>query len=235
MGKSHPSGWVSLRGNRWFGYFRQTVLDPETNQARVKQICVKLTANSKLTKREAREALRVEIGKRTGESVDSGTPKDGSVTFEWFVRNRYFPLRKGDWRPETAKEEMAQIEIDLISRFGEYPLDSFDRFMLETHLHDLARKYSQDRVKHAWLCLKSIFDEAIEEEFLVKDPTRKVKIPKNLRPKGEQVLSWEELWMVLANTQRRDRLLLMLDMTAALRPSTFIPSSWMPCAKLESI
>jgi hypothetical protein len=68
--------------------------------------------------------------------------KDSSTTFEWFVRNRYFPLRKGDWRPETAKEKMAQIEIDLIAKFGEYPLDAFDRFMLQTHVNDLALRYS---------------------------------------------------------------------------------------------
>ena len=37
MGKSHQTGWVSLRGKRWFGYFRQTVLDPETNEERVQE------------------------------------------------------------------------------------------------------------------------------------------------------------------------------------------------------
>lgn len=63
------------------------------------------------------------------------------------VRNRSFPLRMGDWLPETAKEKMAQIEIDLIAKFGEYPLDPFDRFMLQTHVNDLALRYSQDRVK----------------------------------------------------------------------------------------
>jgi integrase len=145
--------------------------------------------------------------------------KDSSVTFKWFVRNRYFPLRKGDWRPETAKEKMAQIEIDLIGKFGEYPLDSFDRFMLQTHVNDLALRYSQDRVKQARSYLKSIFDEAIEQEFLVKDPTRKLKVPKNLRPKDKRILSWSEMWSILAETARRDRLLLMLDMTEALRPS----------------
>jgi hypothetical protein len=67
--------------------------------------------------------------------------------------------------------------------------------------------------------LKSIFDEAIEQEFLLKDPTRKLRIPKNLRPKDKQVLSWEQLWLILVSTARRDRLLLMLDMTAA-RPSS---------------
>jgi len=37
---------------------------------------------------------------------------------------------------------MAQIEIDLIAKFGEYPLDAFDRFMLQTHVNDLALRYS---------------------------------------------------------------------------------------------
>ena len=125
----------------------------------------------------------------------------------------------GDGRPETAKEKMAQIELDLIGKFGDQPLDSFDRFMLQTHVNGLAERYSQDRVKQARSYLKSIFDEALEQEFLMKDPTRKLKTPKNLRPKDKRVLSWEELWSILAKTARRDRLLLMLDMTEALRPS----------------
>ena len=226
MGKSHQSGWVSLRGKQWFGYFRQRVLDPETNEEREKKICVKLALKSQMTKLEAREALRAEITKQTGKNPGGGVLKDNSVTFEWFVRNRYFPLRKGDWRPETAKEKMAQIEIDLIAKFGEYPLASFDRFMLQTHVNGLALRYSQDRVKQARSYLKSIFDEAIEQEFLVMDPTRKLKIPKNLRPKDKRILSWEQMWSILAKTARKDRLLLMLDMTAALRPSELFALRW---------
>jgi hypothetical protein len=80
---------------------------------------------------------------------------------------------------------MAQIEIDLIAKFGEYPLDAFDRFMLQTHVNDLGLRYSQDRVKQARSYLKSIFDEAIEQEFLVKDPTRKLKIPKESSAQGQ--------------------------------------------------
>ena len=67
--------------------------------------------------------------------------------------------------------------------------------------------------------MKSISDEAIEQEFLTRDPTRKLKIPKNLRPKDKQVLSWEQLRSMLEQTGRRDRILLMLDITGALRPS----------------
>jgi integrase len=226
MGKSHQGGWVSLRGKQWFGYFRQQVLDPETGEERVKKICIKLALKSKMTKLEARDALRAEVTKRTGQNLGGKILNDGSTTFRWFVRNRYFPLRKGDWRPETAKEKMAQIELDLIDKFGDNPLDSFDKFILQTHVNDLAERYSQDRVRQARSYLKSIFDEAVEQEFLVKDPTRKLKIPKNLRPKDKTVLTWEQLWMVLANTERRDRLLLMLDMTEALRPSELFALRW---------
>jgi hypothetical protein len=88
-----------------------------------------------------------------------------------------------DWRPETAKEKMAQIEIDLIAKFGSRTLESIDKFELQTHVNHLAKIYCQDRVKQDRSYLKSIFDEAIEQEFLVKDPTRTLKIPRNLRPK----------------------------------------------------
>ena len=45
-------------------------------------------------------------------------------------------------------------------------------------MNHLAKTYSQNRVKQARSYLRSIFDEAIEQEFLVKDPIRKLKIPR---------------------------------------------------------
>ncbi len=106
-------------------------------------------------------------------------------------------------------------------------MESIDKFALQTHVNDLARRYSQDRVKQAPYHPKSIFDEAIEQEFLFKDPTRKLKIPKNLWPKDKQVLTWDQLRAVLATAARRDRLLLMLDMTEALRPSELFALRWL--------
>jgi len=226
MGKSNQSGWIMLRGKRWYGYYRKEVIDPETEAVRVVKVSVRLGLKSQMTKLAAREALRCEIARQTGQLTDGRILKDGSVTFAWFVRNRYFPLREGDWRPETAKEKKAQIEIDLIAQFGSEKIESLDKFALQTHLNHLATRYSQDRVKHARSYLKSIFDEAIEQEFLTKDPARKLKIPKNLRPKDKRVLTWEELRAVLAKATRRDRLLLMLEMTDALRPSELFALRW---------
>jgi hypothetical protein len=92
-----------------------------------------------MTKPSAREALRAEIAEQTGQVADGRILKDGSVTFEWFVHNRYFPVRQGDWRPETAKEKTAQIEIDLIAKFGSRKIESVDKFELQTHVNHLGK------------------------------------------------------------------------------------------------
>jgi integrase len=226
MGVSHQAGWVVLRGKKWYGYYRRRVLDPETEGERVDTECVRLGPKSQMTKFEARDALRAEITKQTGRVPDGKIQKDSSVSFGWFVRNRYLPLREGDWRPETAKIKKIQIEQDLLAKFEEIPLNAMDRFMLQTHLNNLATRLSQDRVKHARSYLKSIFDEAISQEFLLSDPTRKLKVPNHLRPKDKQVLSWEKMREALQKSSRRDRVLLMLDMTGALRPSELFALRW---------
>jgi integrase len=226
MGTSHQAGWVVLRGKKWYGYYRRRVIDPETERERVDTVSVRLGLKSQLTKFAARDALRAEITKQTGQTLDGKIRKDSSVSFGWFVRNRYLPLREGDWRPETAKIKKIQIEQDLLAKFEEIPLNAMDRFMLQTHLNILATRLSQDRVKHARSYLKSIFDEAISQEFLLSDPTRKLKVPNHLRPKDKQVLSWEKMREALQKTSRRDRVLLMLDMTGALRPSELFALRW---------
>ena len=95
MGASQQTGWVSLRGKYWYGYFRETVLDPETNEERVKKVPIRLGLKTQLTKLNARSVLREEITKRNGQIAEGRVLKDGSVTFEWFVRNRYFSASAG--------------------------------------------------------------------------------------------------------------------------------------------
>ena len=69
MGKTHQAGWVPLRGKMWYGYFRRRVLDPTTEENRVDIVCIQLGTKSKLTKSGARDALRMEVAKQTGQNV----------------------------------------------------------------------------------------------------------------------------------------------------------------------
>src|ERR1022692_2899463 len=234
MGKSHQRGWVVLRGKKWYGYYRRTVLDPITNEQKVDVIPIVLGPKSELTKFQARERLEQEVTKQTGMDSGSRVMNDGSVTFGWFVRNRFFPLKEANWKPETAKVKRLIIQKDLVETFDGIPLENFDRFALQLHLNQLAKTRSKDRVLQIKSYVRDIFAEAVEQDFLTKDPARKITVPSQLRDTDRTTLTWVQLRNALSHLALRDRILLELDMTNALRPSELFALRWKCLDQVES-
>ena len=226
MGKSYQKGWVVLRGQKWYGYFRRRVFDPIKNEQKVDVISVVLGPKTQLTKFEARERLEREITRQTGQDLGGKVMNDGSATFGWFVRNRFFPLKEANWNIETAKVKRLLIQKDLIEKFDDVPLENFDRFTLQVHLNTLGKTRSKDRVLQIRAYMRDIFAEAVEQDFLVKDPARKITVPSRLRETDRTTLNWEQLREALSLLSLRDRILLELDMTNALRPSELFALRW---------
>jgi integrase len=79
---------------------------------------------------------------------------------------------------------------------------------------------------HARFFMKAIFEEAIDQEFVEKNPARKLILPKELRAVDKTALSWDQLRLVLASALLRDRILLTLDMTETFRPSELFALRW---------
>jgi len=226
MGTSHQKGWVSVRGKKWYGYFRRTVLDPETNEPKTVSKPIPLGLKARMSKFEAREKLAEEITRLTGQPVGDHSIKNGAVTFGWFVRNRFFPLKEALWKEETAKVKKLLIQQDLIDEFEDVPLENFDKFTLQMHINKLAKIRCKDTVLQMRAYLRDIFAEAVDQGFLARDPARKVKTPTELRPTDKTTLTWDQLRDVLARLEIRDRLLLELDMCNALRPGELFGLRW---------
>ncbi|MGB9253809.1 MAG: hypothetical protein WCC25_03135, partial [Candidatus Korobacteraceae bacterium] len=112
--------------------------DPITNEIKTKIVCIVLGFKSRMTKFEARDELQQQIARRTGQNTGGQPMNDGSVSFGWFVRNRYLPLREANWKPDTADVKKIQIMKDLVEKFAAVPLDVIDKFMLQTHINHLA-------------------------------------------------------------------------------------------------
>jgi integrase len=203
------------------------VNDPATNEQKAVRVPVILGLKSKMTKTEARHALEREIAKQLGQP---GSPtrimNDGSVTFAWFVTNRFLPLKEAVWKEETAKTKKCLIQLDLVDPLGEIPLVNFDKFSLQLHLNKLATTGSKDRVLQMRAYLRDIFAEAVDQDFLVKDPARKIKVPAQLRATDTTTLTWNQLRLALSKLNLRDRILLEVDMTNALRPSELFAFRW---------
>ena len=227
MGASWQRGYVTPRGKLWYGYFRKTVNDPVSNNEKTVRVAVALGPRSTTSKSEARQALEREITKQNGQSGQGGRPmNDGAVTFAWFVKNRFLPLKEAAWKEETAKTKKLLIERDLVDDLGEIPLENFDKFSLQVHLNKLAQTRSKDRVLQMRAYLRDIFAEAVDQDFLPKDPARKVKVPSQLRDTDTTTLTWDQLRRALMELTLRDRILLELDMTNALRPSELLAFRW---------
>jgi integrase len=203
------------------------VLDPNTNESRWKKQRVGvLGKKSKMTKHQAQDELEKRIAQKTGGTLQPRMDEK-IVTLGWFTRNRFFPLREGgSWRDDTAKERKPEIERDILAKFGEMPMVQVDKFMLQTQLNHLARALCADRVKHARWFMKAIFEEAIDQGFVEKNPARKLVLPIELRPVDKTTLDWDQLRLVLDSVDSRDRVLLILDMTETLRPSELFALCW---------
>ena len=227
MGSTHQRGYVVPRGKQWYGYYRREVNDSATNDVKTVRVPIILGLKSQMTKTEAREALQREITKQLGQP---GSPtrvmNDGSVTLGWFVNNRFIPLKEAVWKEETAKTKRLLIQLDVVEPIGDIPLVNFDKFSLQLHLNKLATTRSKDRVLQMRAYIKDIFAEAVDQDFLVKDPARKLKVPAQLRASDTTTLTWEQLRLALSKLSLRDRVLLELDMTNALRPSELFAFRW---------
>jgi integrase len=234
MGASRQRGYVTPRGKKWYGYFRKTVNDPTTGEQKTLRVPVILGPRSQMKRSEAREALEREITKQNGQTGGDRVMNDGAVTFGWFVRNRFLPLKEAHWKEETSKVKKLLIQRDLIDPFDKVPLENFDNFTLQVHLNKLAQTRSRDRVLQMRAYLRDIFVEAVDQDFLSKDPARKVRVPTQLRETDKTTLSWEQLRKALSQLELRDRVLLELDMTNALRPSELFALRWKCFNQAES-
>ncbi len=182
-----------------------------------------------MSKSQARERLEAELAKLGGRSTGDQIVPNGAATFEWFVKNRYLPLKEGDWREETAKVKKYLIQADLVDAFHDYRLENFDKLILQTHLNKLAKSRSKDRVLQIRSYMRAIFAEAVDQGYLEKDPARMVKTPTNLREVDKTTLSWDQLRAALEKLDElslRDWILMKLDMSNALRPSELFPLRW---------
>ena len=135
-------------------------------------------------------------------------------------------MKEGDWSEETSKNKRSLIQSNLLDDLGEIPLENLDKFTLKMHVNKLAETCSKDTVLQMCAYLRDIFEEAVEQDFIYKNPAKRVKVPKVLRAKDETVLTWDQLRMALELLDERDRVLVELDMTDALRPSELFALRW---------
>jgi integrase len=221
----HQEGYVTEAGKKikhWKGLYYVYLQSPDGRQRRIHR-SVDLGPRSEMKKWEAERKLRQAIEKET--LADSLVKPDGSVTFEWFWNNRFLPLKTGRWRRSTREAIFFVFQNHVMPQFGQKRLSELSRFELQLHVNKLAQEYSKSIVQKVRTWLKASLDEAVDQDFLFKNPARKLEMPVTRRP-SKRFLQMEEAQKLIGALEGRDRLIVRLLIICALRPGELFALRW---------
>ena len=216
MGRArYAKGYIVLTETKlwqanWYVYVKDPKTGVEKRQHRTRIVGSKAT----MARYQAQEEL-LKISRPIA-AVDGRVDE---TTLGGFMLKRWKPMHEGGWREESTRATNLQL-LDIIrERFGETLLTKLDKVELQEWLTQIARTRSKSAVLHLRIFLKSICAEAVEQDYLHKDPARKLIIPKT-RAVDKTSLTWDELWQVFeALPGERDQLILGLETTTGIRPS----------------
>jgi hypothetical protein len=156
---------VGKRVRKWRGHFYvyQRRADG-TEVRRFRNLLLGLKAE--MDKGQAKAKLRGIIARETRDVP----PAPVSVTLRWFYENRFLPQKEEQWKVTSRPKTKRFIEHYLLKRFGDTLLADLGKFTLQTYLNELAPNFSRSVLTKIRVYLNSILDEAVELEFLGKNP-----------------------------------------------------------------
>jgi integrase len=211
---------IGKKAKKWRGHYFVYVRSADDEEVRKHRV-VTLGLKSELRKWEAEKKLKEIIERETGK----GTAKpDSNVTLRWFWENRFLPLQVG-WRDSTRSAVEFTMKRHILPTFGDVPICHLRRFDLQTHLNRLAVKYSKSLVDKARTWVRAILEEAVEQEYLVKNQARKLAMPPT-RPTCRRFLTKAEYHQLLGVLQGRDLLIFRLFVLCAFRPGELFALRW---------
>lgn len=217
------NGWLQITGKtrkRWRGHFYTYEPGPDGSEVR-RHRSVLLAYRSEMTRKQAEEALRQAIAARAQTKIDE-RPK---LTFEQFWRERYLPLYEQNWKASSRKTQIDNIEHYCVTLLKDVPLAQIDRFQLQKIANGLAQEFSSSVVAKFVTWSRAILEEAVDQEFLAKNPARKLTIPET-RAENKRFLKIEEIPKVLRRLPFREELILRMTLVLGLRPGELFALRW---------
>ncbi len=121
---------------------------------------------------------------------------------------------------------MNRINVHLVRRFEERELASFQRDELQDFLDEKARGLSFSVVDHLRWDLKQIFDMAVAEGLVVRNPALILFTPKEAAKPVRRAMTIEEVQRCFTVLPERERLIAKLAILAGMRPGEIFGLKW---------
>lgn len=233
MAMVYQKGRVFEKGKRikkWYGQFRVYRIDRDGKEVERTRKVV-LGFKSELRKYEAEEKLEQIVRRENGKDGKSGSAvvvlqADDAVTFGWFVREKYLPIRRGRWRRATRDKTEFEINKYLVKEFNDVPLRTIGLFELQRLLNELAEKYSESIVKHAFVNVRSIMKMAKKLKFISDNPGEEIQMPATRAVERPTMTPEQINGLITAIENPHDLCLMCIGLFCATRTSETFGLQW---------
>jgi integrase len=212
MRTRHLTGGVRKQRGRWIGSWN---VDGKRGSKVVGLI-------KDMTKSEARDEVARIV---TEERAKGDTSR--AWRFGEFVEKVYFRYYGRKWKDSTCENNINRVNVHLVKLLKDRELQSFRRDELQDLLDLKANvPLSFSVVDHLRWDLKQIFDMAVAEGHVERNPALLLFTPKNAKKPVHRAMTIQEVQLCFGALDLRERLIAKLAILAGMRPGEIFALTW---------
>lgn len=221
----YQEGFLGIIGKgslaRYFVRFR--VYNEDGSSVQKKVIIGKV---SEMSKRAALTKKSEVISEATQQVPKALLSNKGDMLFSTFYRERFL-IMKTHWSAPQRKGFEYIMDKYVLPKFGENALNTIDKVMVQGYLNTLARKFSKNTIRHIRAELVEVLEEAVDQDFLVKNAAAKTSVPAEARKAFQPILSEAQLYSIIeALKHPKDKAIFCVGTFCAMRTSELFGLPW---------
>jgi integrase len=175
-----------------------------------------------MSKTRAREAIRVIVDAENAKRQESKIWRFGE-----FVEQVYFQYYSRKWKGSTRDNNVNRVSVHLVAAFRERELSSFKRDELQDVLDAKVKNdLSFSVVDHLRWDMKQIFDMAVAEGHVQRNPALLLFTPREAKKPVRRVMTMKEVQQHFGVLEQRERLIAKLAVIAGMRPGEIFALTW---------
>jgi integrase len=210
--KRYQTGGIKKQRGRWIGMWW---VDGQ-RKSRV------LGLVKSMSKTQAREAIRAIV-----DAENAKRQENKSWRFGEFVEHVYFPYYSRKWKGSTRDNNVNRVSVHLVAAFRERELSSFKRDELQDVLDAKVKAdLSFSVVDHLRWDMKQIFDMAVAEGHVQRNPALLLFTPREAKKPVRRVMTMKEVQLHFGVLDQRERLIAKLAVIAGMRPGEIFALTW---------
>ncbi len=211
--RRYQSGSLKKRCGKWIGQWWE---DDKRRNRVLGPIATMNKSDAKLALNQILAELRV-----------SQADVDGNMSLSQFIERAYYPFYTRKWKRSTAACNINRVNKHVVGALGELPIKTFRRDGLQGFLDSkCAAGLSFSVVDHLRWDLRQIFDMAVDEGVLERNPAKRLFTPSESKRGARPVMTLEEVNVCFAVLEFRDRLIVQLAILAGMRPGEIFGLTW---------